>query len=245
MSAVVDSRRGLLECVRAAQLDAVRQQALVPTGIRRMANWIRRISSWLAQPKLLWIAAGVLALALCPVLLFDLEELEIRFVGLALQLFGLLTVVHGISQTRKLFNLPPVTSSALRWLKAFPRLRQNRGISREIGIAAELDSAGRVKPVLSAPPGAPLEDRVRALEGNFRLLDRRLDDLDGRMEESDRQASGALTTEREERQRDVQNLNEKLALLETGGLSVSLTGLLWLMAGLVITTASQEIARWR
>ena len=178
-----------------------------------------------------------------PILLFQPTEPQIRLGGLFLQLLGLSTVLSGISQTRKLFNLPSLLTVAVRWLMSFPKFRLERRVARMIGQAGEFDLAARMKARHQAGPDASLEDRVRVLEANLQLLDQQSDNLQHQLDEANRQANSALAAESQSRERALDNLREKLTLTETGGLDVSLMGLIWLMVGLVITTASIELSR--
>ena len=208
-----------------------------------MRNWLRRVASWLAEAKLLWVATGIPIAFLLPVLFLQLTEPQTRLVGLLLQLLGLSTVLHGISQTSRLFNLPPPAAVASNWLKSFPRFRMEGAIGRMIGQVGELNLAGRVEARHQAGANATLEDRVRVLESNFGLLDQRVYDVQGLIDETNRRSNEALATERHAREHDFRDLSEKLTLTETGGLYISLMGLIWLMLGLIITTASLEISR--
>ena len=210
-----------------------------------MRSWFRRFATWLAEARLSWLGLAVVGMGLCVSLSLDLPEPYIRLTGLALQLLGLLTVLYGISKTRQLFNLPTVRGSVISWLKRFPPFRLKGVTGRMIGLAGEVNAAGRVKVRLSVGPDSPLESRVRALESNFRLLDETVEKLQEQAEERDRLGREAIRAESQARQREVTLVSEKLALAQTGGLTLSLMGLVWLAIGLIVTTLSPEIAAWR
>ena len=210
-----------------------------------MSPWVKRLASWLREARLFWIGLLVLAAGISFAIFLDLPEPYIRFTGLVLQLMGLYTVLHGISHTRRLFGLPSVTDAALSWLRRFPRPGQTGGQAHMVGLAAEVNAAGRIRARLSVAPGAELEARVRVLESNFRSLDQEVESLHDQMEQATSSSKQAMDAERQARQREVGLVSEKLALAETGGLTVSLVGLIWLMGGLIITSASYELAAWR
>ncbi|HLC01928.1 MAG TPA: hypothetical protein VJK02_02740, partial [Anaerolineales bacterium] len=103
--------------------------------------------------------------------------------------------------------------------------------------------SGRMKARLSVSPDSPIESRVRALESNFRSLDEVVDRVQEQVDEMGRHGKQTMAEEAHARQRDIDRVNEQLAIAETGGLTLSLIGLLWLAVGLIITTASPELGR--
>jgi len=210
-----------------------------------MRSWFRRLAGWLGEARLSWLGIAVVALGFYVSLSLDLSEPYIRLTGLTLQILGLLTVLYGISKTRQLFNLPTVSASVISWLKRFPPFRLKGVTGRMIGLAGEVNAAGRVKARFTVGPDSPLESRVRALESNFRILDETVDRLQQQAEERDRLGREAIQAESQARQREVKVVSEKLALAQTGGLTLSLIGLIWLIVGLAITTLSPELASWR
>jgi len=184
----------------------------------------------------------VLLVCLSTLLLFRAAEPLIRFTGLFLQLLGISTVLYGISETRKLFNCPSLLSVASRWLTSFPKFRLPKRTVRLVGQAGEMSFAGRVIARHQAGPNATIEDRVRVLESNLQLIDHRMDELQQQIDQANRQTNQALAAERQTREHDIDHLRKKLEITETGGLYVSLMGLVWLIVGLMMSTASLELS---
>ena len=208
-----------------------------------MRDWIKRIASWLAQPKLVWLTAAVLLVALLAALRPSATEPGVRFTGLSLQCLGLLTVLYGIAQTRKLFQRPGLVNLAKVWFLSFPKMRPP-AIAAKLGInLGSLSMSGRASVRHLAGPNAGIEDRVRVLESNVEALERRADGLQDQIDRANRERAEALLAERESREKTVHGLAAMLEASETGALDVSLMGLIWLISGLVITTASPELGR--
>jgi hypothetical protein len=67
-------------------------------------------------------------------------------------------------------------------------------------------------------------------------------DLQQQVDDSKHTTEEALSQERSLRQTELHTLNRKLELTETGGLDISLMGLICLMVGLIMSTASYELA---
>ena len=188
---------------------------------------------------------GVLSIAFLLMFVLDLPELGVRLMGLVLQLLGLCTVLIGISQTRSRFGLPSMRASALAWVKRFPRVRLKPVEGKLVAILANVEVTSHVNARLSLSADSPLEHRVSAVESNLAALEHAVDGLRDQLDQTDRQRGEALALETQTRQEAVRRLSDELALAETGGLSLSLVGLVWLSAGLIITTLSPEIAAWR
>jgi len=162
--------------------------------------------------------------------------------GLLLQLLGLYTVLRGISATRTLFALPTFTASALTWLRSFPRRHPPPVTISGVGAIGSASAFGRASVRAALGPNPTLEDRVHVLEQNLASIDKYTVALQQQVDEAKYITKEALTKERLLRQTEVHSLSRKLELTETGGLDISLVGLVWLMVGLVMSTASYELA---
>ena len=183
----------------------------------------------------------MLLVFLLPVVFCQLTEPYIRLAGLLLQLLGISTVLHGVSETRKLFNLPSLLAVAFRWLRSFPKFRPEKTFAYMSGDTGVMSVAGRAILRHQASDNATIEERIRVLESNLQPLDNRLNDFQHQIDETNRQAKEGLATEQQKREDDINALREKLTTTETGGLSVSLMGLVWLIVGVIMSTASPEL----
>lgn len=204
---------------------------------------MRKLSFWLFyRPRVAWVGVLFVCLSVVIAALPSSSEPLIRFDGFVLQLFGLVTIIIGITGTRKLFGLPGLGAQFLEWLAQRPRLRQGTRTIRGVGGLASATASGRGKLRSTVGPDASLEERVRVLEANFEALDRSMDAQQRQLDDLRSTSEEALNAERRTRQEKVRRVEEKLAQAETGGIFISFVGVIWLIVGLFITTASQEIA---
>ena len=207
-----------------------------------MSNWFRRLALWLLRARVLFLTLSVIFAFAVLLLLSTATESHLRLAGLLLQLLGVATVLHGISTTRKLFGHPSLLANALSWLRAFPKVHLPPITAIGAGVLEDANLFGRATVRQQAAPNAALADRVRVLEENFKSLDGRATDLQQQIDEARQVVLASLSSERELRQRDVNTLSKKLEMSETGGMDISLMGLIWLMVGLIMSTAAQELA---
>jgi hypothetical protein len=208
-----------------------------------MLNWLKRLTSWLAEAWILWLTVAVPFICVLIVFRQNLSEPFIRLAGLFLQLIGIFTVLHGIADTRRIFNQAPLLEIALLWLKAFPRIHLQKIHAHVIAQTGGLNMSGRV--TLKHLPGtnATLEDRVRVLESNLDGIDRRTIELQQLIDQEKHNRNESLASERQRREHEIDDVRTKLEATETGGLNISLMGLVWLCVGLILSTASLELSR--
>jgi hypothetical protein len=207
-----------------------------------MLNWLKRLSYWLREASILWLTIAVPLICIVIILRANLSEPWIRLLGLFLQLLGISTVLKGISDVKKLFNLPSLFSIAKRWFIAFPRIHMQRVEIHMVAHTGNISLSGRATMKHMAAPDASLEDRIRILESNLDGIDRRIIDLQQNIEHESRQRTESLTTERQTREHEITEVRTKLEATETGGLHISLMGLIWLCVGLIMSTASLELS---
>ncbi len=206
-------------------------------------RWCVATVGWLWAPRLFWLTLVVLAIAIGTVVLWPWgHEQGIKFAGLGLQIAGLATVAWGVRKTRTLFGRPTLFGRAKRWLGSFPRCRPRTLSASVQGIAsAALFGSARVR--VNASKDATLEQRIGILENNFRLLDEEVARLGNEIREGIKASADALTGEVNERIKKDDELRDMLDASETGGLDISAMDLVWLAAGVIASTASQELAQ--
>jgi hypothetical protein len=170
-------------------------------------------------------------------------EFQIRASGLALQLFGVLTVAVGLNKTRRMFGRPKSVTKARVWLSRFPPWRRDLGISADAGIYGVSGSAITGRLWATGGPGFPIAARVDALEKNVQELNKRLDITENKLDSQAREDADALRREKQARTERDDALQAKLEAAETGGLYISLMGAICLLVGLVLTSVPKEIAQ--
>jgi len=206
-------------------------------------NWLRRVWNWLAQATRLWQCLAGLLVALLFVSSFQFSELGFQVGAGLLQLFGVGTVALGIRQTRRQFGRPGVLAHARRWLMSFPSF-QPPIIRGSVGTALESSYAiARGYGWKNAPDGASAEERIAALEENVRGLDGRLNQTEKELREQLDAQLVKLESEQVARAGADREISARLEATETGGLTLSLVGTVWIVVGIVLGTAPGELSR--
>jgi len=203
---------------------------------------IKQLWLWLVEARFAWLALGVIAAALIVALRPHTPEPVIRLTGLVLQLLGIGTLIWGISETRALFGHPSFAAKTKSWLERFPLRRRNI----VIGIAATCLGADTFKArgygTEGPGPNPTIETRLDALERNISRIHERITGTQEEMDEEFRKTAEALKNEEQTRRAEDNAIHEKLEATGTGGVHISAIGASWLFVGVVLSTASVELA---
>lgn len=204
---------------------------------------LRALWPWLAEARYAWLALGVIFIALVVSLRVCTSEPVIRLTGLVLQVLGIGTVIWGISETRALFGHPSFAAKTKSWLERFPLLRRNIVLAAGTGSFAFATGKARGHVTNGPGPNPTIESRVESLERNIALIHERISSTENEMDEVFRKTADALRNEEQTRRSEDQILYERLEATGTGGVHISAIGASWLFVGVVLSTASVEIAR--
>lgn len=167
-------------------------------------------------------------------------EARLRIGGFALQLLGLATIALGLSHARKLFGRPSVVQRAGAWWAKRPWIPPPHSFgsgAARAGGGAKLRSEAHTDLL----PNPTIEERVVALERNVSGLRDRVIYLDGQIVKNAEQVRAQIEQEQAARESSHKQLRDKLEEFSVGGLLLEITGLVWIVTGLVIATASFEI----
>lgn len=199
---------------------------------------------WLSEWRMLYFAAFCVLLGLSLIWSLDATEQSIRLVGLALQVLGIGTVIWGISVTRKQFGHPPVVRLLASWLRRCPLVRRPAYLQPE-GISVGASIVGmRLTEVFTPNPSAPLGDRLVCIEKGLETLQKRIDSAESQIDNESSVAHGKVLVESRARVAADKDIMGALEASSTGGISISAVGALWLFVGVILSTASQELAAW-
>ena len=207
-----------------------------------LSTRITALWSWFAKPRFVWIALGVVVLALVGVLRPGTSEPTIRIVGLVLQLMGIGTVIWGISETRNLFGHPSLSSKVRAWLGEFPLRRRPIVINASVGAFGSSSAKARGYATHGPGPSPTTETRLDALEKNILVLHERVSGVERDMDAGLRKGGEALESEINARSAEDHAIREKLEATGTGGVHISAIGAFWLFAGVILSSASVELA---
>ena len=203
---------------------------------------LKSIGRWLAEPRHAWLSLSIIGLALVIALGPFASEPVIRLTGLVLQLMGIGTVAWGISETRALFGHPSFAIKLKEWLSRFPLLHRNHVIA-VAGIALGAATGKARAYGTHGPTSATLESRVEALEKNVTAIHERITQTQHEMDGEFGKAAEALKREGQLRQEADKAIQDKLEATGTGGVHISAIGASWLFVGVILSTASVEIAK--
>lgn len=211
--------------------------------LEQTANWLSRIVEWIWRAHRLWIALLAIPTVglICWAVLSNWEP-RIRFTGMSLEVLGLFTVAYGLRETRTLFGRPSLLAVSRDWLRDFPRFRHE--LRMVAGTAAiTLNGVGLSgTATVGVAPTASLEERVAALEKNFNQAHLLIHEAQRKIDrEAELRKSGV---ESEKRAREVGDEKNRQLVEEAaaGGLYLEAIGVLWLFFGIIMATASNELA---
>jgi len=212
--------------------------------LRKTVRWIRAHGPWLMQAQRVWVPiVAALGIVLVTSLFPTSAENRVRYCGLVLQVLGIGTVVFGITSKRRLFGRPSLLEHVRNWLSKRPRW----GVARQFVLVAEpaslsLSGSARLSVWRGVGPEASLEDRMAAAEANLTTLRTELGDLADQVRAEAGQRVEAVNAERQAREAAVRDLRVHLEGLGAEGLHMEMTGVFWLVMGVVLATMPGEIA---
>jgi hypothetical protein len=203
---------------------------------------VANTSSWLFhEPRHFWLCILVCAAAIAVVVRNSHSEPTIRWIGLLLQLFGIVTVAWGIVKTRQFFGMKPLTETFLNWLSRFPFRRRTTIVGIGAAVAGNASLSSRGHSSWPIDPTAPLEQRLSTLEKNLPLLHDRITNVQNEFDRTSQLLRDQLRSETAHRELLSEELHARLQTFGTSGLHISAIGAAWLFLGVVLATGSLEI----
>ena len=213
--------------------------------IQNLGRWVRALAHWLVEAWRVWVPVLVVMLVLIVAsqLPLSLADPVLRYCGLAFQLVGILTVVSGLRDKRRLFNRPSLLENIRRWLDRRPRWGAKAQTILVAGTGS-ISLSGSVKLSVwrGTPAEASIEARLAALEANLATLRTEQAETVKEFQEATRKTNEAVDAERRARESAVTALRVQLEGLGAGGLHVEMMGVFWLVLGVVLATVPGEIA---
>ena len=210
---------------------------------KRLRAWLKRmpkdIGHWMLSAWPVWVAAGVPALLLLPLLWcsFASPEKQLQITGGVLQVLALMIIIHGLNTLRKAFRPDEqgfggaIAASLKRLvsiLNPFPAIHGGLG-AIELG-----DDKVHIHGTGGAPP-VQIEDRVAKIEKEMVEIRGQIFDLKKTAQVSARKLSEQITD-------SCQGVWERIANTHLKGLAPELIAVIWLIFGLVLATFSFEVA---
>lgn len=208
-------------------------------------NWIKRKWMIAMHNKLLW---WNLLLIFCTwVVVFGYPapsgaDLRLRMWAMFLQLVGVITVWWDLTDAAKAFKRDGVLKRTVAWLRALFGVPVTAVIqlSGPLGnVSASASSGGRIQ----SPLGEGMEGRVAALEANVVSLKA---DVTGAYAHANAKASELqekITQESQARTHEHATLRRSLEDLAVGNYTNLLFGVVWLGAGVCLSSLAPEIVK--
>jgi hypothetical protein len=169
-------------------------------------------------------------------------EPHIRWTGLALQLAGILSVAFGVASTRRMFGHPPIIARVRAYLSDVPRFpRPAKNVTIGLSGVSTVATIGNV--TIGIAPEQTVEARLLALEQRVSEIVTKSANDTAELRGDLRKQNALLEAESEHRSEGDALLHRQLEMTATGGLDLSLCGVLWLLVGSVFSTIPLELSR--
>lgn len=214
--------------------------------MRKFSRWVRyfaELMGWLVRARPI-IAIGI-ALLMVPLLsvVFPCPEPRIRWIGMGLQLAGVLLAAVGLWDTRRAFDNEPTTWQAiLNWLSLRPKFGPKTfHLSGEPAIYVSEGGAARFR--ISAGPNAPLDQRIALLENQINRLEDEVGELTSKTKDELKRLKDDIERERSERTVADDGIRKQLRSAVAAGLPLARVGAAFFFIGIAASTASPEIAK--
>lgn len=200
------------------------------TSLKYRAHWV------FVQPRLVWGTIIVLGVALVLAFWPPLSEQRMLIAGWLLQIAGLGTVAQGIRQVRKQFGQGTLLEAVKKWWGRRDGVVHLAAGGLVAG-SATVTGAGLV----SRRPAETLEERVTYLERDLAQLASRVEAGVSDLRKELTASKDAIAFEARQREKETSELKSNMKLFATGGLYVSVMGLVWLAFGITLATIPTEI----
>lgn len=210
--------------------------------MRRTITWLKQVAKWLARLRIVGVAFVPVFATFAYLWLFCWTEPHIRWAGLGLQLAGVLSVAYGVASTRKMFGHPSMLDRAMAFVHDRPCFPK----PVESSIAIALSGLGAASSTGSATfgvaPEQTIEARLSALEQQVKGIVTKAANDTAEIRGKLREQRGMIEAESVSRSEGDANLHRQLEMTATGGLDLSLCGVLWLLVGSTFGTIPAELA---
>jgi hypothetical protein len=211
-------------------------------GMRAWVDTAKACGRWIVEPRLFWTALGVVAVAISWSIRPGATEGEVRFVAMVLQLLGVAEVAKGIGDTRKLFGKPGIVEWTTAWWDRRPWCPKRIVVGSGAVTLGGLRANARGSVMRYSEPGAPIEERVAALEHNLGQISGRLDAAEQRFDRTAQEHGERLESEARLRAEGDAANRKLVEVTETGGLALSTAGAVVLVVGIVLGSFPDEFA---
>ena len=196
---------------------------------------------WIVKIKSLW--GVVLPFALLTIIVFSPWNMAnlVRYIGLVLELLGLITVAIGLKGKRELFKKPSFIEHIGNWWKQRPVWRPVvvSGIGASMSGGAICSARGSA---WHGPIDDTVESRLEAAEKNLLSLRVELQNFEQDANAKYSKLDKVIENERQTRESSVHEISTRLEDLAAKDISFEALGVYWLFCGLVFSSLASEIS---
>lgn len=168
-------------------------------------------------------------------------EVRVRHTGMYLELFGLATAALGIIGVQKKINHKGLLAALVDKVKRFP-LPWGRIHYLEVHDAIGVSSSLSASLAVSSNNQVTLEERVTRLESELEKQGKQLNEAKVECKTRYEVQTEALAVEKCEREKGDNDNKQLIDDLTAGDLHIEGMGIFWLLFGILLATASSEIA---
>jgi hypothetical protein len=208
-----------------------------------LKTWLRQLAGYLWHTRMFFLAIVPMALICIGLTYARWTEPRIAQAGVILQVLGVFSVAYGVRETRRQFCQPSLPARMLAFISNVPKYpKRVTGADASIQHADISSAFGRLGSSGIAAHVPDVEARVSLLERQIQELAaataRGTAEVQGQLLKQQRQ----LDAESKRRAEAVTHLHRTLELTATGGLDLSLCGIVWLLFGSVFGTIPADVA---
>lgn len=195
-----------------------------------------------ANLVLLGLTIGFISLWPSPITEAGPSDFRLRAWAAFLQLTGAGIVFWDLTASARDLERPGVLANTFKWFK-----RLVKGYEVVSGtMAGSIVFSGKLfgragQPPL--PPGAPLADRVKAIEDQITRIDGELSGLFKHIDETETKLAAQISEEASKREAAHKAIEETVKSAVIGNYASLMFGASWAVVGMVISAFSQDIAR--
>ena len=208
--------------------------------MKKLLAWFKAIWGWIKQANHFWRAISVAILSIIYISL-NPDEQSIRITGLVLQILGILTVAWGIKETRDFFGHPSLITKSIQWLKDFPPYGGKVITAKAHGYLGALTGSARGYTFTPIDKSSSIEERLAAIESNLNHINERISQTENNLYDEIKSVTETLEREKSLREKADNEAHQKIEAASTGGIHISATGALWLLLGVTMSTAPNEL----
>lgn len=214
------------------------------THLKNLWRFIKSYFTWLIiDTRRVWSSIfAVVFVAVIALLLPVAVDERVKYFGLALQLFGIYTVLHSLRDRRILFNCPSFKEYWVDWLAKQPRWNVP---VRSLSINEEITPSCSVTLSLAYEinSNASIEERLTTLEGYFKFFRAEQIQSSTNLQLEISKLTEELNLEHQSRELTHSVLRMQVDTLGAGGLVLEWAGVVSLLVGVVLGTIPDEIGR--